>query len=72
MNIAYQHLRPTRHAEKCAERCAGDCPIHEFEVALAEPVLPSEIEAARREEDRFKALARGDFSHLEGGGDEAG
>ncbi len=72
VNIAYQHLRPTRHAEDCREKCVADCPLHEFGVALARPVLASEIDVAEREEERMQALARGDFTHLEGAGDEAG
>jgi hypothetical protein len=35
--------------------------VHEYEAALADPVLSWEIAAARREEERFKALARGEF-----------
>lgn len=72
VNIAYRHLRPTQHAQGCNEKCVANCPVHEFAAALAEPVLRSEIEAAEREEERFKALARGDFTHLEGAGNEAG
>ncbi len=59
MNIAYQHLRPTRHAEKCRDKCVAGCPQYEFGVALARPVMASEVEAAEREEERFKALAAG-------------
>lgn len=58
LNIAYRHLRaPLAHAGRCQSQCAADCPVLAFESALAEPVLQSEIEAARREEERFKALA---------------
>lgn len=66
VNIAYQHLRPKRHAEQCTEKCVDGCPVYEFEVALGAPILPSEVAAAKREEERLQALARGDFSHLEG------
>jgi hypothetical protein len=57
VNIAYQHLRPTRHAEGCRQNCVAGCPQYEFGVALARPVLASEVEVADREEERFKALA---------------
>lgn len=46
--------------------------MHALEVALNEPVLTSDRVAAQAEEERMQALARGDFSHLEGGGDAAG
>ena len=58
INVAYRHLRePLRHLPECAARCGNRCPVHEFHVALNEPVLPEEREAARVEEERFKALA---------------
>jgi hypothetical protein len=58
--IAYRHLlEPRRHLPECAKQCAKGCPVYDFHVALNEPVLQSEIEAARREEERFKALAAG-------------
>lgn len=67
--IAYQHLRsPLHHLPDCEQQCGKDCPVQEFHAALAEPVLPDEIAAAKAEQDRFEALARGDFSHLEGAG----
>jgi hypothetical protein len=63
VSIAYRHLRePLRHLRDCAEKCASGCAVSDFHTALAEPVLPSEIVQARREEERFKALARGEFS----------
>lgn len=73
LTIADQHLRPARHAQACKARCAKGCPIREYDADMDMPVLPSEIAAAKAEEERMQALARGDFSHLDGGdGDEAG
>lgn len=61
-NIVYQHLRaPLRHRPKCGDRCVSGCDVRGFHEQLGEPVLLSEIAAARREEERFKALARGEF-----------
>ena len=58
MTIAYRHLRERfLHSAKCGERCTEDCGVLAFETALSEPVLESEIAAAKQEEDRFKALA---------------
>lgn len=63
--IVDQHLRPARHAEGCTGRqCALDCPVREYEADMSEPVLASQIAAAKAEEDRFKALA----AALNGGG----
>lgn len=60
VSIAYRYLRdPLRHLRDCADRCAPGCLVQEFHAALNEPVLASEIEAAEREEERFKALAAG-------------
>jgi hypothetical protein len=37
------------------------CDVRTFHTALDEPVLPSEVNARRREDERFQALARGEF-----------
>jgi hypothetical protein len=62
-NIVYQHHRARlRHQPTCGVRCVEGCDVRGFHEVLAEPVLPSEIAAAKAEEERFQALARGDFS----------
>jgi hypothetical protein len=50
-----------RHSSDCAERCADGCRVRAFEEWIASPVLPSEIAAEKAEEQRFQALARGEF-----------
>lgn len=73
LNVAYRHLRDRlHHVQGCARQCAKGCPVYDFHASLNEPVLPRERAAVRAEEDRMQALARGDFTHLEGAGDEAG
>ena len=73
VSIAYRYLRdPLRHLRDCADKCAPGCLVQEFHVALNEPVLASEMAKAKADEDRMQALARGDFTHLEGAGDEGG
>lgn len=73
MTIAYRRLRePLHHLRDCAKNCARGCPVDDFHAALNEPVLEAERAQAAAEEDRMQALARGDFTHLEGAGDEAG
>lgn len=61
-SIVFRHLRgPLRHEQECAERCAAGCGVRELDEALGAPVLPSEVAQAKREEQRFIALSRGEF-----------
>jgi hypothetical protein len=50
-----------RHLPQCTERCVDGCDIYELKVVLGSPVLPAEIAAERAQEERFKALARGEL-----------
>lgn len=49
-----------RHVEACGEKCADACRVRQFEAWLDQPVLPFEIEAERRRQQRLKALMRGE------------
>lgn len=50
-----------RHVEACGDECADTCRVRQFEDWLTWPVLPSEIEAERRRQQRLKALMRGEI-----------
>lgn len=63
LNLADRHLRAgLRHSERCTEQCANGCDVLELDVWLGQPVLPSEIRAAKAAEQRMQALARGEFN----------
>jgi hypothetical protein len=50
-----------RHAAKCDTQCVSGCEFREHDEWLGQPVLPSEVARAKAEEQRFQALARGEF-----------
>lgn len=50
-----------QHAPECGKRCVDGCDIYELKVLLGKPVLAAEIVAERAQEERFKALARGEI-----------
>ncbi|GAB7039701.1 MULTISPECIES: hypothetical protein [Catenuloplanes] len=50
------------HAEKCGrDVCAADCGHRRFAEWLDAPLLPSEIHAHERREERLAALWRGEI-----------